>query len=109
LSNSISLADLLAAKKTITVSANEVEIEVEFRVGFWNRAAQRNYVAEGKLVADSNIELLAGCLTGWNVTDDGKPLPINVETLEMLDGHLILAIVDAVFEAVRPNPTNSQS
>jgi hypothetical protein len=106
----IRLSDLMAAEKTISIDYNGYEVEFTFRVAFWTKESQEKYLEEDKLIAVSNAELIADHVASWNITDEeGDPAPINVNTLEELDIYLLDAMVTAMFDAVRPNPTNSQS
>lgn len=119
----ISLNDLITARKKLNVTFAGHKVGFEYVPGTWTAAQERDYrmklvrtaraVGEGGETGEAAItesmqhkyEYLAAHLYSWEVNGpDGKPLPINVETLAEFPAAFTNALYFAIEDDRNPNP-----
>lgn len=101
-----------------SLSARSREISVEYageiiRVTYapakvtpaWERGFQEALKDEWRTRA--LVDALAEILVGWDLTEEGAPLPVTRESLARLPLDLLGAIFSAIMEDLRPNPTSA--
>jgi hypothetical protein len=97
------LGTLLSKTRKIDVGLGEGEpIHIEYRPGAITGLCIAMSDAVGAF--DGTYAFLVDVLTDWDITEEGKPLPINDETLRRLPWQAVDAIKTAILEDARPNP-----
>jgi len=110
----LNLADLRAKRRTVAVEWEGETINVEYRPQAVNPAFEsslRNLVqnSSGKTEAEQWAVVL-GAVSGWDLVDGKKPLPVSTEVLSELPSSLLQKILVDILADARPKaPTAALS
>lgn len=120
----ITLAEIKAARASVEIDLAEYGFEgsteplkVYFKPNFWNDDTKAKFLpTPGKALDQStsaeqiNATIVAEAVTGWNLTDGGKPVAVTVKTLrETLGDAVTDGLLTKMLERVHPNRRSSQS
>lgn len=100
------------ARDTCKIPVDGEEITVTFNRNAMNQRALRILRRLGREDTTDDQEreafhLYTEVIVDWDITDCGKKVPINVETLEGLDVFLLGDIIRHVTESMVPNGTSA--
>lgn len=97
------LGTLLSKTRKVDVGLGEGDpLHIEYRPGAITGICIARSDQEGGF--DGTYAFLVDVLSDWDITEEGKPLPINDETLRRLPWQAVDAIKTAILEDARPNP-----
>jgi len=87
---------------------NGQKIRIVFDADFYTPEIEESLSASDRPVS-ALASALSRCVVEWDITDNGKPVPIDERVLRSFGVGLLSAIAQAVFEASTPNAASSQS
>ncbi len=94
--------------KALTLDTQYGELKIEYCPGEYTPEIE-GLITDGvdKPLA-TTAELLGRMIVQWDIEDDdGKPLPVNMNTLMKLPLDLLLVMVKGITEDARPNVVNA--
>ncbi len=99
----------LHKEKTVAVEFEGETIQVRFRPGLvttnWQQAAAKVKPED----PDELYSLLCEVVSGWDLTEEGKPFPVSVESLRRLPLRLVYDITAAIIDDAMPKKPKSEA
>lgn len=108
----VRLSELRANVRTVAIPVDGDVLNVTYRPsGITPEVEDRLDEATSKQrIGESLMTLLAAALVSWDLLgDDGKPLPVTVETMRVLPLSFLAKLVQAVTADMRPNAPSGGS
>ncbi len=106
------IGNLVRDRKTVTVQVGDGTVQVTFRPSGITPEIEdrlRDMIAEQRVGA-SFVALLSGILVEWDLQDDeGRPYPMDAESLRRLPTVFLYAVAQAVSAEMVPNPPSGGS
>lgn len=121
-SKGITLAEIRSAKASVQIDLALYGFEgvtepltLYFKPTFWNDETRTKFSpsketpeADPKSIEQINAEIVAESALGWDLTDNGEPLPVTVDTLRGLLGDAVTdGLLVKMIERVHPNRKSS--
>ena len=102
----VSISHLVRDRRTVTIPIGDESLMVTYRPsGFTSETEARlRQYANNQRGGAALVALLVDTLVEWDLLDEsGKPLPINVKTLNGLPTLFLGQVVQAISKDMRPN------
>lgn len=106
----IKLSEIQSKTKKITIDLEDDDsIEIEFKTAFYTpKTVARIEASERPL--GTQVEILCESIVSWDIVgDDGKPMPIDEDTLDGLGVDLLNLIYINMRQATLPNALKADS
>lgn len=102
------LNELKNKRKTLVFDTQYGELSIEYCPGEYTPEIEGLITdGEDKPLA-TTAELLGRMITQWDIEDDdGKPLPVDINTMMKLPLDLLVVMIKEITEDVRPNVVNA--
>jgi hypothetical protein len=96
------LNDIISMRVPVTFDWNGTEIQIAYRP--YSQRIEQEVKGGEDWTQESMKALVVRVALDWNITSGGKPVPIDLDTLEQLPTELQMSLFYAVLNDVR-NPT----
>jgi len=103
------VSTLQKSTRKIQVSVSEGELSVEYRPAAYTAEVEMMMLEAEKSPLSTMCKLIEKIVVSWDLMDGDQPYPVTFEALSRLPVQFLSAIVQAITEDMRPNPTSSAS